>query len=805
MKQIWKNREKRGRRPAGRFCVYWILALCLTVLPAQEASGKQPGAEINKTADLSAEGETPEPLTVEPTMNVSAKTKKKTGVYLQASTQTEKLATLPKTQALMIQGELKVQGVNWCLISVKVNGAAIKGYVKNSSLKRYNMFAQTTGRTKTKVIMRKSMSTSAAKVTTLSKNAKVTVYSKTKKGKNTWYYVSAKVKGKKKKGYIMTKYITLTPTTVKSTTKNAAQTKKSAPLYKTANTKDQKYATLEKGEEILELGRIKVNGVKWTKVKASVSGKSVTGYIKSSMVGKLKITQYVKFGVGKLNQAYDLKKQPNTYAGKVKRLKKGQEVSIDGYVKTNDIIWYHCMVLDDVGFLPSTVLTITDEPSEDIFYYQLESFPKTYHDQLIKLHKAHPKWQFVAVDTALNWDEVVKNENVVGRNTIQSNYPKGGNSLAPFSYLSTEEGAYDWSTDTYKVKDGSNWYAASKEVIMHYLDPRNFLTEDGIYQFELLSYDSGQTVNVVDAILNNTFMSGKYSVVDKLTKETVSGAYDKLFMSAGKGAGASPYFLARTARLEVGVSGSGSVSGTYPGYEGIYNYFNIGANDSAGGGAIANGLKWASGGSNGETSYQRPWTNPEKAISGGAEYISSTYIRKGQNTSYYKKFNVVNYSSGLFSHQYCTNVQGAASEASLAKSAYASCDMTNSEMIFYIPFYDKMPSKPCKLPAAKGNPNNYLQNIAVRTEGGNAISFNQSFNYKVEGYTIAAPGGTANVVISAAPISKYASVSINGTNVAGGGSKTIPLKAGKTTTVEVVCTAGNGETRKYTLKIAVAG
>ena len=38
-----------------------------------------------------------------------------------------------------------------------------------------------------------------------------------------------------------------------------------------------------------------------------------------------------------------------------------------------------------------------------------------------------------------------------------------------------------------------------------------------------------------------------------------------------------------------------------------------------------------------ETSYNRPWTTPKKAIIGGAEFISSSYIEKGQFTSYFKK------------------------------------------------------------------------------------------------------------------------------------------------------------------------
>lgn len=759
------------------------------------------------TAPVKAATSTEEPTTVSVTMKVSAKTTAKITVYKEASTSATKVTTLKKGQEVLIKGELTVSGVKWSRITATVGGKTIRGYVKTSKLKRYNMFAQTTGKTNTSgVNLRSSMSTSSSKVATIKKGVKVTVYSKTKKGNYTWYYVSAKVNGKTKKGYIVSKYITLTKTTVTNSQRTASKVNAKAALYKTANTKDQKYATLTKGSAILVLGTLTVNGVKWTKVKANVSGAAVTGYIKTKKVGTWKLTSYTQYGMGKLKAAYKLRKGPNSYTARVKSIKKGVEVSIDGYVELDGVIWYHCAYLNYIGYIPATKLTITEEPSADAFYAQLESFPDSYKDALTALHEAHPEWQFVAVDTALSWTDVVKNENVVGRNTIQSNYPKGTASLAPFSYLSTDEGAYDWSTDTYKVKDGSNWYAAAEAVIMYYLDPRNFLTEDGIYQFEALAYDSGQKVSVVNSILKDTFMKGNYSVVDKLTGKKVSGTYSTLFMTAGKTAGASPYYLARSARLELGVNGSDSVSGTYPGYEGIYNYFNIGANDSSSGGAIANGLAWASGGSSGSTTYNRPWTNPEKSIIGGAQYVAESYINKGQNTSYFKKFNVVNRASGLYSHQYYTNVQGALSESKIAKSAYAACNMTNDAMIFYIPYYDDMPAKACALPASKGNPNYYLSKITVTSGStGKSLSFNKTFNYKELTYTIAAPKGTTSVKIGASTVSKYASVKVAGTSISGSSTKTVTLKAGETTTVKLVCTAGNGESVTYKIKIAVAG
>ena len=150
-------------------------------------------------------------------------------------------------------------------------------------------------------------------------------------------------------------------------------------------------------------------------------------------------------------------------------------------------------------------------------------------------------------------------------------------------------------------------------------------------------------------------------------------------------------------------------------------------------------------------------------------------------------------------------MQGAVSEAKIAKNAYASCDMTNEAMVFYIPYYDGMPEKPCALPEAKGNPNYYLSGITVKdADSGEALAFNKSFSYKDNSYTIAAPKGTKSVTVGATTISKYASVKVDGSSISGDSTKTVSLTAGETTTVKVVCTAGNGDKFTYQIKIAVA-
>jgi len=92
-------------------------------------------------------------------------------------------------------------------------------------------------------------------------------------------------------------------------------------------------------------------------------------------------------------------------------------------------------------------------------------------------------------------------------------------------------------------------------------------------------------------------------------------------------------------------------------------------------------------------SYGRPWTTPAKAISGGAELIASSYIAKGQFTSYLKKFQVnPNAEHELYQHQYMTNIRAPYYEARTSYKAYSKF-LNDVSFIFTIPVFNKMPDE----------------------------------------------------------------------------------------------------------------
>jgi len=382
-----------------------------------------------------------------------------------------------------------------------------------------------------------------------------------------------------------------------------------------------------------------------------------------------------------------------------------------------------------------------------------EGFPESYKNGLRQLHALHPNWIFKAYHTGLDWNTVIANESIPGKNTIPN--------TKSVEWLSFANGAYDWKTDKFIVYDGTYWVTASQEAIEYYMDPRNFLTEEGIFQFELLTYQSKyQNAQGVENILAGTALYKKsYEYVDDNGKSKKI-TYAETFIKAAEYSGVSPYHLASRVKQEV-VTGpttlSGSVTGNYKGYEGYYNFYNIGANDSPGGGAIANGLNFAKNGTKSQANNEKyliPWTSPYRSIVGGAYYIGSTYINRGQDTIYLQKFNVTPVST--YSHQYMTNVEAPFAESKKMATAYK--NLLDTPIVFSIPVYLNMPENPCPKPTTKFNPNNRLKSLKVLDINGKELAITPTFEQTVYNYYLVVGNEVEAVEIKATTVSNKAKV-----------------------------------------------
>ena len=335
----------------------------------------------------------------------------------------------------------------------------------------------------------------------------------------------------------------------------------------------------------------------------------------------------------------------------------------------------------------------TTVKAADAFETSINGFPASYKTYLRKLHNKYPNWKFVPDNTGVDFFTAVENEASHNRSLIENAYSK---------YLKSNlAGDYNASTGKYIGKDGASWVSASKNCVAYFMDPRNFLDENHIYMFEQLAYDSSsQTQAGVEAILQGSFMyKNNIGYIDTAGKyQTTNTLYSAQIMTAAKTAKVSAYHIASKILQEIGskanskyagMGASGSVTGTYSKtYTGIYNFYNIGATSSAN--PIANGLKWAKSGS----TYQRPWNTPEKSILGGAQYLGEKYINAGQNTMYLQRFNVKsNGTYSIYTHQYMTNISGAASEAASTADAYQSLGIAAHAKTFVIPVFNNMPSE----------------------------------------------------------------------------------------------------------------
>lgn len=310
-------------------------------------------------------------------------------------------------------------------------------------------------------------------------------------------------------------------------------------------------------------------------------------------------------------------------------------------------------------------------------YLVNEGFPESYITPLMSLHRDHPSWVFQAAVTGLDFESVITKESLPGINVVASSLP--------VSYRSKASGCYDPSTGLYISYDSGGWYTATPEVIRYYMDPRNFFDDYGIFQFMTHSFDSStQTKEGLVKMVNTTFLRGAYPKVSGET--TTFATYSDAIYQAGKISGVNPYVIASIIIVEQGANGGGAcISGTEPGYENIFNFFNIEAYAWGGRSAVANGLIYAMG----SGSYGRPWNTRYKSILGGGKFYYEEYVEPKQNTLYFKKFNVMNGLSGVATHQYMSNVQGAYLEAYRLQRAYEGMD---TAITFVIPVYKNMKS-----------------------------------------------------------------------------------------------------------------
>lgn len=360
--------------------------------------------------------------------------------------------------------------------------------------------------------------------------------------------------------------------------------------------------------------------------------------------------------------------------------------------------------------------TVTDSTIPGIENYRsycdkliASGFVESYCPYLYNMHIKHPTWVFKADVVNSTLDVVAKGE--LGTNVLQTGNPNF------------------WKADGYGPIEG-DYYYVNESVIAAFMDPRNSLYEERVMQF--LDYEVTKDIandNALSDIVDGGYLSRYYNEFKKAASEQGINALHLMSRSLNEGANKGKFDAASQSWFEVynAVSGlysttTGKIATNGRTLDGFYNFFNIGAWQTKDYSPVARGLAYAAGflemGQNGQYKecytfdavtnsfvydtnlcgtliYLRPWNTPEAAIAGGAQFLAQTYVKMGQSTNYYEKFNVSPYSKHeLFAHQYMTNIAAPVSESKVIVDALRAGGLMDANLVFNIPVYLNMPDVP---------------------------------------------------------------------------------------------------------------
>lgn len=310
--------------------------------------------------------------------------------------------------------------------------------------------------------------------------------------------------------------------------------------------------------------------------------------------------------------------------------------------------------------------------------YMSDNFPNSYKPYIDALKSAHPNWFFKAVYTGLDWNQAV---------THESYDVNEGISLVPDSYDAV------WKKDGQNYYKDGNFVIASKEAVKYMLDPRGHLNEKEVFQFQTLSYSSSMdSINSIEKVLYGTSMYNRSEYQRLGSMVNMGQTYSNIILQAAKKYNVSAIHIASRIKQETSgaitsnrsINGSTVVNGVVP-----YNYFNIGATPPN---AITNGLTYAAG---------KGWKDPVSAINGGTDILRNSWIKWGQDTTYFQKFDVNNpYGNAvaLYAYQYMANIIAPTNESYSTYNAYQKMGMLDSSLEFHVPVFENMSEYPTPYP-----------------------------------------------------------------------------------------------------------
>lgn len=199
----------------------------------------------------------------------------------------------------------------------------------------------------------------------------------------------------------------------------------------------------------------------------------------------------------------------------------------------------------------------------------------------------------------------------------------------------------NYTSQQVSSKDNKTWRDASSTEIKAAMDSSKFIESD-TQKYQFLELDKYQGID------HNRI---KRMLIDNPTLLKHSDE----FIKAAKDKHVNEVYLISHALLETGSAKSELSSGVEIDGKKYYNFFGVGALDED---PIKTGSEYAK---------KHGWDTPQKAISGGANFIHGHFLsNKDQNTLYSMRWNPKNPGE----HQYATDIKWAESNASLMAHFY---------------------------------------------------------------------------------------------------------------------------------------
>ena len=115
-----------------------------------------------------------------------------------------------------------------------------------------------------------------------------------------------------------------------------------------------------------------------------------------------------------------------------------------------------------IFFIFFAIFNVNENETQTLFSNHMllsDDFPDNYKPYIDELKKAYPNWEFKALYTDFDWDYVIDQENIFGKNLVPKSYSD--------SWKNTKPGEYNVEVD-------SGWVDSSRKAVEFAMDPRSF-------------------------------------------------------------------------------------------------------------------------------------------------------------------------------------------------------------------------------------------------------------------------------------------------------------------------------------------